>query len=512
MTHVSVPRAPSAGPAPLGLGCVLGADTRVCDGGRTLLAGGSVLRLSEVAAGLVAAEPVGADAGPQAARLVRLLLDRGVADPCWPDPPPADADVRDVTVVVPVHDRPGEVARLLAALPVGLEVVVVDDASTDTDALVAVCDRPGVRLLRHDVNTGPAGARNTGLAAVTTPYVCFCDSDVVPVPGWLGVLRRHLDDPLVALVGPRVLGNEAGPGDGWLDRYEQARSALDLGPTPAAVRVHGRVAYLPSACVLARVGALGAGFDAAMRCGEDVDLVWRLLDAGWLVRFEPTAHVRHDHRTGLRDWWARKAFYGTSAAPLAARHERAVAPMVLSPWSLVLTLAALAQRRWSAPVAALTLAVTTGTIARRLATPQGRPPVRTAAVLTAEGAVASLWQTGSALTRHYWPLSLAACLVSRRARRAVVVASVVDGLADWRRVRPALDPARYVVARRLDDLGYGAGLWLGCLRSRSFGALVPKLTGLPSIGSRGARGSRGSSGSSGSSGSKMARSTRRRTG
>jgi hypothetical protein len=87
-------------------------------------------------------------------------------------------------------------------------------------------------------------------------------------------------------------------------------------------------------------------------------------------------------------------------------------------------------------------------------------------------------QTADAVTRHYWPLALAASLLSRRARRTVAAVAVVEGVLDWRRrrdhdprVRPGL--AGYVLARRLDDLAYGGGLWWGALRHRTWGPLRP---------------------------------------
>jgi len=185
---------------------------------------GSVLFLSAPARGVVARLPLVLSDDPTEARVARELLDRGLVEPCWPGPPPADDAVADVTVVIPVRDRPLELARLLRSLPTGIAVVVVDDASRDP---VHVSRADVVRL---DRNAGPAAARNAGLARVRTPYVAFVDSDVEPVPGWLGLLRRHLDDPAVALVAPRVLGREERVGDSWLERYEQARSSLPSRP------------------------------------------------------------------------------------------------------------------------------------------------------------------------------------------------------------------------------------------------------------------------------------------
>ena len=383
--------------------------------------------------------------------------------------------------MVPVRDRPRQLARLLSALPASLPVLVVDDGSADPGPTRAVAAEFGARLLRHQVSRGPAAARNTGLARVRTDLVAFLDSDVVPVPGWLGLLRRHLDDPAVGVVGPRVLGGVPRPGDGWLCRYEAARSSLDLGPRPAPVQPLGRVAYLPSAALLARRSALllggTPGFDATMPVAEDVDLVWRVHEAGWRVRYEPAAAVRHDHRTTLGPWLRRKAFYGTGAALLADRHGTDVAPLVLNPWTAVLTGAVLAQRRWSLPLAATVCVGVTAAVARKLRSADH--PVRTAASLTALGAVSSLQQAGSALTRHYWPVAVLAATRSPRARRALLVAALADGLLDHRRVRPDLDPVRYVVARRLDDLAYGTGLWAGAARARSPRALVPAFRGFP---------------------------------
>jgi hypothetical protein len=73
-------------------------------------------------------------------------------------------------------------------------------------------------------------------------------------------------------------------------------------------------------------------------------------------------------------------------------------------------------------------------------------------------------------------------------RRAVVAAALVEGLLDWYRHRPTgpvaagprqpgLDPPRYLLARRADDLGYGAGLWWGALRHRTLAPLRPQLCG-----------------------------------
>ena len=489
----AVPSAPVAPLLPSGLGVALRPDAHVCDGARSVTGAGAdrVLYLKPQAAAVLRSLPAPAD-DPVSRRLGRTLIDAGVAEPWWSTAGPGDGEVAaagEVSVVVPVRDRSSSLDRLLASLPAGLPVVVVDDGSADPARVADVARRHGARVVRHEANRGPAAARNTGLRAASTPYVVLCDSDVVPQPGWLGTLRRHLDDPTVAVAAPRVLGLDVTARTGvlgWVEAYEQARSSLDLGPQAAQVRPRSAVSYVPSACLLVRRTALLArpdadAFDEQLRSGEDVDLVWRLVAAGWRVRYEPAALVRHDHRTDLVAWARRKAFYGSSAADLAARHGDVVAPMVLSPWSTVLAVAVLAQRPWSPPVALAAWAVATLGVSRRL---QQRPALPAAAELTTRGAVATVNQLAGSLNRHHWPLAALAAARSSRARRAWLVAAVVEGLVDRRRVGATLHPAAYLVVHCLDDLAYGTGLWWGAARGGSVRSLLPAVVGLPRSSSR----------------------------
>ena len=395
----------------------------------------------------------------------------------WQMPAAAAPAVAETTVVVPVKDRPAGLARLLAALPAGLG----GRSSWSTTARptrAASARSPiaaGARVLRHPRARGPAAARNTGLAAAGTPLVAFLDSDVVPEPGWL--------DPLLAAL--RRSGGRAGRA---ADRRPAAGHRLARAATrrcarrwtsardPALVVPRSRVAYVPSAALVVRRAAVGAGFRRGLRVAEDVDLVLRLHAAGWRLRYVPAARVAHDHRTGFAAWWLRKAYYGTGAAPLAVRHRGAVPPMVLTPTSA-------ADRRAAADRAAARRCRPRRPSAgwRPGGWPAGlrlRRPRATAGRLVALGALGAAGQTADAVTRHYWPLSLLAGLLSRRARRTVLAVALVEG--PWTGGGTAIGtrgcgPIRpgYLLARRLDDLAYGAGLWWGAWRHRSWEPLRP---------------------------------------
>ncbi|OMC06572.1 mycofactocin system glycosyltransferase [Mycolicibacter heraklionensis] len=450
---------------------------RVLGRGSTLLGGSPtrLLRLAPAAQGMLSDGRLEVrDA--VSAQLARTLLDATVAHPR----PAGGPSYRDVTVVIPVRDNIVGLQRLVAALR-GLRVVVVDDGSQvpirREELTAAHCCE--VQVLRHPTSRGPAAARNTGLQACTTDFVAFLDSDVVPRRGWLEALLGHFCDPAVALVAPRIVGM-ADSGN-LVARYEAIRSSLDLGGCEAPVVPYGKVAYVPSAAIICRSSTLRevGGFDEALQSGEDVDLCWRLVDAGSRLRYEPIAQVAHDHRVALRDWMARKAFYGGSAAPLSARHPDKAAPMVISGWALA-GWALMALGSALGYLVSLAIAALTGhRVARSMRGPDTAPA--DVLMVTLRGLANAGLQLASALCRHYWPVALLAACLSQRCRRALLLAAIADGVVDWLRHARSDDDSRplglpaYLLLKRVDDLAYGAGLWSGVVRERNLAALKPQI-------------------------------------
>jgi mycofactocin system glycosyltransferase len=242
------------------------------------------------------------------------------------------------------------------------------------------------------------------------------------------------------------------------------------------------VSYVPSAAIICRRSALvaAAGFDETLRCGEDVDLCWRLVESGARLRYEPIALVAHDHRVGVRDWLARKAFYGESAAPLSIRHPDKTAPLVISGWTLLLWLSMAMGSCLGYLVSAVIAALAARRIANTLDGVDSNP--RDVAMLAARGLGSAALQLASAICRHYWPIALVAAILFRRFRHIVLVAAVIDGVADWVS-RHNNDDAQtkqlgvvpYLVLKRLDDLAYGAGMWVGMVQERHLGPLKPQI-------------------------------------
>lgn len=413
--------------------------------------------------------------------LAESLIARGVVHPVIATPP-ATADPPDtVDVVVPAYNDAESLEACLTALRAAspaVRVIVVDDGST-TGSVAAVATRHGAILLRHNLNRGPAAARNTGLREARAALVAFVDADCAVTPGWLQILAAHFADHRVAAVGPRIVPIPTPRPGSPLSRFEAAHSELDMGPHPQLVTPGGRLGYLPSAALLVRREALPADpFDERLRLGEDVDLVWRLIEAGHLVRYEPTALIGHRSRARLPQWAGRIVDYGTSAADLDRRHPGRLAPAQLSPWTIAvgaLLLARLPSPRLAPAAAAATAGLAVLVRARGLR--RAAVPRRVAPVVVARRLASDVDAAGHLLRREWWPIGWLALLAAPRSAvaRAAAAAMLAAPARQWRTRRPHLDLLRYLALHLLADAAYGSGVILSAVRSRHPGVLLPRV-------------------------------------
>lgn len=455
-------------PAPAGLHLVAAAGLRVEEDG-CVLVGGSPLRLvrlSAAGARIVRDWFDGAAVGESEAerRLARRMLDAGIAHPR-----PAEVPAGEVVVVLPALDEP-EITEIAAELADGRPVIVVDDGS---DPPIPTHD-DRVEIVRRSSPGGPGVARNDGLRRATdrgAEFVAFVDADVDAPPGWVDRLLAHFGDPDVVAVAPRVRPNI---GTAVLERYEATFPSLDLGDQPAMVGPGRAVAYVPSAALVVRASAFAAagGFDPALRFGEDVDLVWRLVDAGHTVRYDPAVEVRHRARANWRAWLAQRRDYGSSAAVLAQRHGQAVAPS-RAPVGVYAAIASAAV----APVpVAVGVAAAEGVAAhRRVAASLG---AHHDPALVRGGLLAAARSTVLAFLRAWLPVTAAVAFTGRRPRRrlaALLTAAVVAEVAQSPR---HLGWIRTAAVRAVDHSAYGVGVWTGILRvgRRGLAAISPVLS------------------------------------
>ncbi len=450
-------------PIPTGTKVILDENAKFLD--RDLLTGGSPWRLLRLPGGsrAVAERWVhGNEVQAGEERFARTLVQQGLLHPLFR----GATNVDDVDVVVPIRDAVDSLAVLLASLR-GLHVTVVDDGSRDAHAVAQCAERFGADVVRLDDNHGPGSARNAGARATSRPLLWFIDVDVT-FDNALDVLARlqaHFEDPLEGTVAPRIRGAR---GTTLRDRFEEQFSPLDMGDRSGLVIPNAVVHFVPSACLLVRRSSFGDGFDETLRYGEDVDLVWRLHDQGWLVRYVADVVVTHRARDSWRGWWTQRIRYGQSSSELAKRHGTRLAPFRADTWTLLAWTSALVGK----PMVGLRIvdAARDQLRERMLTTTDNADQV--AGELVGRGMVRAGPLMARAAVRTFGIVILLAALHPKLRRRALVLFAVGTAYR-WRSARVRTTDIPLGVA---DDTAYGAGVLSGALRSRSLGALKPHIT------------------------------------
>lgn len=222
------------------------------------------------------------------------------------------------TIAICTANRPGALRACLQSLEAeilaGRELLIIDNApSSETQAVVE--EVTGARYIAEP-KRGLSHARNTALAEGTGDILVFVDDDVRPEPGWVEPLLAGFETDRVAcvcgLVLPMELKTDAQVG------FEYCFGFGGMGPVP----LRFDEAYRDAANRAVAVWDIGAGANMAVRrstaralggfderigpgaaggCGDDSELWYRMLSAGYEARYEPLSIVRHVHRT---EWTA----------------------------------------------------------------------------------------------------------------------------------------------------------------------------------------------------------------
>jgi GT2 family glycosyltransferase len=245
---------------------------------------------------------------------------------------PVNASI-PVTVVVCSRDRHTQLAEALpavrAALGEGDRLVVVDSASRD-ERTSGVARAAGARCVRVG-RPGLSRARNAGVREAETEVIAFTDDDCVPSPEWLEHLRGPFADPAVGFVTGRVVDDDGGPGASVLARTAPQRYA---GPRDVAWVGHGaNMAFRRSALMALGPFDERLGSGAEFRSGEDADMLYRCLEAGWHGVYSPEAVIAHSQWRELRELLRLRYGYGLGngayRAKVVRRAPRRGVPLLL---------------------------------------------------------------------------------------------------------------------------------------------------------------------------------------
>jgi GT2 family glycosyltransferase len=223
-------------------------------------------------------------------------------------------------VIVPTHNRPRSLARCLDALDrqhelADLEVIVVDDGSSDAPAVAAVVGLSRrARLVRCDQARGPAAARNRGAGETRAPILLFTDDDCEPAPDWAATMSAALSEGSEVVAGISANGNPrnrvASASETILEYVQDRARGRDLTTSFAATNNLGCTAR-----VLAQIP-----FDERYRYGEDRDWCARVRAAGYAVRVLPAARIAHRQELHLSSFLRQQFGYGRGAYLYRHRH------------------------------------------------------------------------------------------------------------------------------------------------------------------------------------------------
>lgn len=216
-----------------------------------------------------------------------------------------------------LHFLPECWAALRAQTYAPVEIIVVDNGSTDGSLGWLAAQTPAPQVIRNATNRGFAAANNQGIRLAQGQYVALLNNDAYPEPGWLAALVAAAEaDPQVGLVGslmvfaddPEVV-QSAGVcvdrcGVTWDCAGGEPAAAQGLTPRPVFGPSAGAALYRRD--LLTALGGFDETFFAYL---EDVDLAWRARWLGWQALLVPAARVRHVHSGTGREGSAFKTYY-----------------------------------------------------------------------------------------------------------------------------------------------------------------------------------------------------------
>jgi glycosyltransferase involved in cell wall biosynthesis len=233
-----------------------------------------------------------------------------------PETPDADAANLPVSVVVPTFNRRERLARVLDGFAAQrddavFEVVVVSDGSSDgTDEYLRSGQTPLPVVAVFQPNSGPAAARNSGIAAARGALVLFVDDDVIPEPGLVAAhLSAHAaNDGDVVVIGPMLTPRDAELSP-WIT-WEQAMLDKQYALLVNLPNAHYRNFYTGNASMSRRRVVELGGFDKRFRRAEDIELAYRMYHAGMHFVFEPKARGLHYAQRSYESWLNNAYEYG----------------------------------------------------------------------------------------------------------------------------------------------------------------------------------------------------------
>ena len=205
----------------------------------------------------------------------------------------------------------------------GAEVIIADNNSSDDSVEFLKANYPDLRIIINKENGGYAKGYNDALALVEAEYYVLLNSDIEVTPNWILPIIEVMDaDKSIAAAQPKLLAyyqkdefEYAGAAGGFIDKYGypfcQGRVFGHLEKDLGQYEEVREIFWASGAAMFIRaekyweVGALDEDFFAHM---EEIDLCWRMKNAGYKIMYVPTAKIYHVGGGTLPKGTARKTY------------------------------------------------------------------------------------------------------------------------------------------------------------------------------------------------------------
>jgi glycosyltransferase involved in cell wall biosynthesis len=205
------------------------------------------------------------------------------------------------SIIIPCRDSVATVGAsvrtALAQTLCPLEVLVIDDASSDGSAEVAIA--AGARVIRLEQRRNAGGARNRGIEEARGDVLAFLDADVEIAPDWLAIVKEVLaSDPSIVAVGGRIFNGQPNV---WAE--------LDLLLNHSEwISGNGRLcASYPTMAIAYRRDAVGQVRFPPTNFGEDTFFALAVRAQGGRIWYEPRIRILHKHeRLDGKQFWHRQ--------------------------------------------------------------------------------------------------------------------------------------------------------------------------------------------------------------
>jgi glycosyltransferase involved in cell wall biosynthesis len=246
------------------------------------------------------------------------------------------------SVVIPTHRRPGTLFLVLDALgrqegPPAFEVVVVDDGSGDSTADRLPAYRAPYPLRSFfQQNSGPAQARNRGVAEARGDVIVFLGDDTVPEPGFLAAHARGRASVAVLGYTTWPAGRPVSP---FLHHINERGLQFGYALIEDPEAVPFNFFYTSNISVPRRLLQEAGLFDVTFphAAWEDIELAYRLSKRGMRILYRPEAVARHHHDVTFASFRRRQERSGEAASIFFEKHPELSAflgvPQALTFWN-----------------------------------------------------------------------------------------------------------------------------------------------------------------------------------